>query len=140
MHYLEKGALELRNPSNDFDARHYVHVLTLRGEQVDNPLLHYIKTGATQGLATRPGSSNQNRKKARATRDSSVAVPGTTDFLLELDQIRVEQRGDGGRLIGAGWCLTAGPVAALEVALGSARAAARSGLPRADVHELIRNT
>ena len=68
MHYLEKGALELRNPSNGFDARHYVHILEQRGERVDNPLLHYIKYGATQGLTTRPENANDDRVIAQIGR------------------------------------------------------------------------
>src|ERR1700688_1104862 len=108
LHYLERGAAELRNPSESFNARHYVQLCQARGEQVDNPLVHYIESRAAQG---------------------STAV----DFVLHLECVEFESSQDASRLIGYGWCVTASDIVELEIRLDAARAIARPHLHRADV-------
>src|ERR1039458_5260708 len=64
-HYLELGAREGRNPSEEFDAAFYVAECRRLGVSPDNPLVHYILDGSIRGL------------KPRARLAQSVASPTT---------------------------------------------------------------
>src|SRR5439155_23384654 len=55
VHFLEEGAGEGRNPHADFDSAFYLEQCRLKGEQPNNPLLHYIRIGEARGFTTRPG-------------------------------------------------------------------------------------
>ncbi|HAA04273.1 MAG TPA: hypothetical protein DCE18_12940, partial [Syntrophobacteraceae bacterium] len=50
LHYVESGAVELRHPNPDFDAGFYVNE---HPEAADNPLIHHVQHGVSQGLPTR---------------------------------------------------------------------------------------
>ncbi len=131
LHYIETGAIELRNPSAAFDARRYAEGCRERGESVENPLLHYLETGAVQGstlkLHANPGAV------ADQGAGSPSVTPEALDFLLNLERVQIEPGRGAARLTGIGWCLAASPIVELRVALGSTESRARSGLQRADV-------
>jgi ADP-heptose:LPS heptosyltransferase/GT2 family glycosyltransferase len=118
-HYLERGAVELRNPSDQFDAQHYVRQCRQRGESVDNPLLHYIEFGAAQGLTPRP---------------QQAAAAGAADrppLQLDVDSTEIDTTGI---LHVAGWAVCLAPIAAVQVFIDEQRlAAAEYGQPREDV-------
>ena len=134
MHYLEKGAIELRNPSEAFDAHFYVQQCRERGEQVENPLLHYIRVGAAQGLIPHPGEKLLARTDASApAQPIAVNVP---KLLLGLDRVHILTGDGAARLTGLGWCLATSPIVELDVSLGQSACRARYGLPRADVAQM----
>ena len=133
LHYLETGGAELRNPSKTFDARHYVELCRKRGEQVDNPLVHYLEVGAAQGLTPHPSKTAQKNVRVKNGNALKVATPDSSEILLTLDRVEIELRHRGTCLIGSGWCLSASPIAELEVKLGDIRVHAHYGLARADV-------
>lgn len=120
LHYIETGAIELRNPSAAFDARRYVDHCRERGESVENPLLHYLEMGAAQGWAPH-------------LHTIPVADSAAPDFILNLERVQIEPGSGATRLTGMGWCLAASPIVEIRVALGSTEARARFGLQRADV-------
>ena len=137
LHYLETGAIELRNPSEAFDARHYAQLCRERGERVENPLVHYIEIGAAQGLTP---FRHENSVFHAASSEKSVRLqpvtPEASDFQLNLERVGIELGRGSARLTGSGWCLAASPIITLGVSLGSTAARARYGLERADVaHE-----
>jgi ADP-heptose:LPS heptosyltransferase/GT2 family glycosyltransferase len=125
LHYLETGASELRNPNAAFDARSYVQRCRERGEDVGNPLIHYIESRDTKGTATQPQA------------DIALPVPAEaesiSDLLVNLDRVTIESGSDVERLRGYGWCLASSPIVEVEVKLGSVSCGARYGLQRADV-------
>ena len=135
-HYLEKGAIELRNPSEAFDARFYVQQCRERGQQVENPLLHYIRTGAAQGLIPRPGEDSTVLARTDAGAASRPVTLNGPKLLLGLDRVRIQTGHGAARLSGLGWCLAASPIIQLEVKLGASGCRARYGLPRADVAQM----
>jgi ADP-heptose:LPS heptosyltransferase/GT2 family glycosyltransferase len=54
LHYLEYGAIELRNPNPSFDARAYARNWATRGQTPENPLLHFIALAHSQKLEPAP--------------------------------------------------------------------------------------
>lgn len=133
IHYLERGATELRNPSRAFDARYYAQICLERGERVDNPLLHYLNHGAAQGLVTRPPENSVAHTGAQeSTQLPHVASEAPTLF-LDLDRIGIDSVRGTTRLAGSGWCLAASPVIELAITLGAVAGNVRYGLVRPDV-------
>ncbi len=121
MHYLEIGALELRNPSEAFDARRYAELCTDRGERVDNPLLHFIESAAaSQELTQRPPG------------DRPANPPdGRPPMQLYVDSAEVDA---DGILHVVGWAVCLAPIISVEVFVDGAKlAAAEYGKPRDDV-------
>ncbi len=118
LHYLETGAMELRNPSATFDARKYVRLCQERGEHVENPLLHCIGTRAALGSS--PSLPE-------------VVTPEGADLLVALDWVRVELGLGAERIRGSKWCLAPSPIVELAVQLGSTSTRACYGLPRTHV-------
>ena len=53
-HYVSRGWGTFRNPSPDFDTAHYLAVHMEGGGPVQCPLLHYVRRGRHEGLATLP--------------------------------------------------------------------------------------
>ena len=131
LHYIETGAIELRNPSAAFDARRYAERCRERGESVENPLFHYLEIGAAQGL------EQHLHAKPVAVAEQSAGPQSTTpeasDFHLNLERVQIEPGRGAARLTGMGWCLAASPIVEIRVALGSTETRARFGLQRADV-------
>src|SRR5260370_28670342 len=70
VHYLEEGAREGRNPYRDFDAGFYLEQCRRRGEQLNNPLLHYIRIGAARGFRTPRDAAD---REPRASQPSHAA-------------------------------------------------------------------
>ena len=168
MHYLEKGASELRNPNDSFDARYYARICQQRGEHVDNPLLHYIQCGETQGLATcengirKVGNSPSPRNvvgdketkfplSALAVRDSGTSAEGTRasdsagdELILSIDLPRLI---DGAALTPirsnleiAGWALSRKGIGAIDISIDGLRVkTTRVGVRRIDVQRAFPN-
>jgi ADP-heptose:LPS heptosyltransferase/GT2 family glycosyltransferase len=133
LHYIETGAIELRNPSAAFDARRYTEVCRERGESVENPLLHYLEMRGAQGSTP--------ELHANPVADPSAGLqpvtPEAPDFRLYLERVEIKPGRGAARLTGIGWCLAASPIVELRVALGSTESRARSGLQRADVARMF---
>ncbi len=125
VHYLETGALELRNPSDVFDARGYAEKCRQRGESVDNPLLHFIQSKLSSAIFPR-------------THGHLVQI-SPEEVLIGIDQVHLEQSSNGARLNGAGWCVALEPIVALSIAHKETEVAARYGLLRTDVARIHRN-
>ena len=66
VHYLEEGAQQGRNPHPDFDSIFYLEQCRQRGEQPQNPLIHYIRLGMARGLYQNSGE-RQGRRVACGT-------------------------------------------------------------------------
>ncbi len=129
IHYLERGAQELRDPHALFDAKFYMELCRQRGEQPDNPLLHFIRFGAKHGL--KPWRQPAKSSKAGIPEDKSSEPPS---FVLEVEEVRVAAAGEGEpQLIGEGWLVALHPIAELTVSVQGFVTRATHGLPRADV-------
>ncbi len=116
VHYLERGAREMRNPNREFDASSYALRCRERGEEPENPLLHFIRFKAA-GLRQPPAATTE------------------PEVLMALEKASVGNGSAGGtrRVVGNGWLVARAPVTQVDVAVGRFGAAARYGLPRADV-------
>src|ERR1035441_3976402 len=65
-HYLEWGAREGRDPSEDFDSAYYIEECRLVGVTPDNPLVHFILDGSARRL--QPSANLSPRATSAATR------------------------------------------------------------------------
>jgi ADP-heptose:LPS heptosyltransferase/GT2 family glycosyltransferase len=136
LHYLETGAVELRNPSEAFDARHYVQLCRERGECVENPLVHYIETGAARGLTPRRQVNSAVHAAAPpnvSEAASPVDQPGFVQppMLLHID---MAERDDAGILHLVGWVACFAPLVTVQVFIDDKKlATADHGQPRDDV-------
>lgn len=84
IHYLEKGCREGRNPSADFDAKHYLTQCLMLGETPTNPVLHYLSVGMTRGLTLRPTTSvdAQPKPSRRRLLQKGEAIQSRSEYSL----------------------------------------------------------
>ncbi len=132
LHYLEQGALELRNPSGSFDARAYVLQHQELGEIPHNPLLHFIRSQEADPRTSEPKSPDAGGNSAL----DGIRVPyAGNDLILGLDTALVEasEENAGCRVAGAGWVVARTPISEIDVAIGATSAVAQYGLRRGDV-------
>jgi len=123
LHYLERGAMERRNPGPAFDTDHYIAQCRDLGEAPENPLLHYLTVGVAIGLEPLP--------MARGDPGGHLALdtPTTADGVARLPA-------GATRLIISGWALAAEGITGIEIAVDHAFAAvAYHGIKRMDVAE-----
>jgi ADP-heptose:LPS heptosyltransferase/GT2 family glycosyltransferase len=123
MHYLEEGALEMRNPSKEFDAKSYMLQCKEFGENPENPLLHFIRFG---GPGKQVFAPIQNQ-----TTDAAIPV-AQPDVLIGMDDAWIGNA-QGSRISGAGWVVGMAPITEVRVAIGQTGVVARYGLLRGDV-------
>ena len=116
LHYLELGALEMRNPSRDFNAKDYMQRCREIGEEPENPLLHFIRFAA-----------------ARA--QQQPAAEAEPQILLSLDKALVHNGPGAGvrRVLGDGWVIAHNPITEITVTIGQVGVVVRYGLSRIDV-------
>src|SRR5712692_6169193 len=103
-----------RNPYRDFDAGFYLEQCQRRGEQPDNPLLHYIRIGAARGFKTRRDAAD------RAPPKPLRAAPqlGKPPILVAIEALGVVGLPDGtSRLSVSGWALAAAAIEEITVSV-----------------------
>src|SRR4029077_3387270 len=132
----EEGAREGRNPYPDFDAGFYLEQCQRRGEQPNNPLLHYIRIGAARGFTPRRGDIDREplASPPPGTRDRV----GTPPILVAIEVLGIVGMPDGtSRLSVSGWALAAAPIDEITLSLDDEIVGiATYGLPRPDVARL----
>ncbi len=136
VHYLEEGGREGRNPHRDFDSAFYLEQCRQRGEQPNNPLLHYIRIGAARGFTTRRNATGRRRPARK--RSGATDQMGQLPILVAIEALGVVGTPDGNsRLSVSGWALAAAPIAEITVSIdGQVVGTATYGLARPDVARL----
>lgn len=123
LHYLERGAIEGRDPAPDFDTAHYLEQCRRLDEMPDNPLLHYITVGMARGLEPVPGTKRDQRLQLAI--DTPELIDGVARPVVGATSLVI-----------SGWALGNKGVAGIEIAIdGGFAAAAYYGIKRDDVAE-----
>src|SRR5260370_5504481 len=136
VHYLEEGGREGRDPHPDCDTAFYLERCRQRGEEPNNPLLHYLRIGAARGFTMRRPTSD--RKLAASEQARSTGSAGKQPILVAIESLGVVGAPDGtSRLSLSGWALAAAPIAEITVSInGEVVGTATYGLARPDVASL----
>jgi len=74
-HYYFTGWREQRNPNSQFDAKYYCDANDLQNRDTDNPFLHYLTVGRSQGLKCSPAHAKDRKTQSKVTGITSVIDP-----------------------------------------------------------------
>ena len=123
MHYLECGAREGRNPSVQFDTSYYLEQCRARGENPENPLLHFLASGDALGLKTR-----RQEPSILFFLDSPSVLDGKVSTRVQ-NSLQV-----------SGWAISRCGIASIDISVDGKHAArAYHGVQRKDVADALPN-